>query len=263
MGFFTYCRVQDNAAAAEDVSISSSGTDSKYPASNLKVLPISKPWRSSEINGLHDRDILLDLKVGRSINFFALVNHNLRSGAEVTLRGGGSPSLVAPGPLHHIPYRELDMFSILPQLEGHRYWRISIQEPDRTLFQVGYVILGEASTFDFGFNFGWKYIDNFYNLEHETELGAIHSYGLYDRVRMELLFQHLSDSQGRRYRSFFRSVGRGRLPFFLVPDRDAQDGHFGRLGNELNRTIGFAYRQQLPVRFTEESRGFTVSGEFT
>ena len=261
MGYFTYCRVVDNQAARPDAVISATNQNTNYPDDNLTELPISKFWRTND-RVVTAQTIQINLGAAREIDLVALVNHNFSFTSSVVLRAGSSASPDGSQFTRTIPTRELDMFLILPTVQNFQYWSVQINDTNNRdgFLSAGYLILGRRITFDFGFNFNWKYIDNFYNLRHETEFGAIHSFWLYERVMLELQFEHLLDTQARAYREFFRSVGRGDQPFFLIPDADKQDGHFGRLESKLERTVGHAFRQRLPVRFTEDSRGKTASG---
>ena len=153
------------------------------------------------------------------------------------------------------------MFVVLDTVVQFQYWTIEISDPDNLngFLQAGYLMLGAKQTFDFGFNYGWDYIDEFYNLRYESELGAIDAFPLFDRVVISLRFDNLTEEQGRAYRFFFRSVSRGQRTFFFLPEVDGVDGHFGRVDPKLTRKIGFAKRAGLGFVFTEDSRGKIVT----
>lgn len=254
MGFFTYLRHDNNNAL--DALIVAASEDENFPASNLKILPVSKPYRSAagKITG---QKIRVDYPVVRNTDQFSLINHNLTSLATVTLNGGTTPDPDGSEFTVSMTWREFSMFENLDSTKTFKHWAVLIEDgtnPDGFI-QVGYILPGLKTTFGFGFNFGWSFIDEIVNVELETEFGAPDIRALFRRVKLRLQFQHLSEAQGNTVRALYTGLTKNIIPFFLVPDVDVADGFFGRFTGGFNRTIGLTRRVMVSLSFTEDSIG--------
>ena len=258
MGFFTYLKHDDNNAL--DALIVGASEDINFPASNAKILPVSKPYRSAAGNTTGQK-LRIDIPVTKNTDQVILVNHNLTSSATITLNGGTTPDPDGGEFTTTMTWREFTIFKNLASTQTFKHWAVLIEDPTNLdgFIQVGYVLLGLKTSFTFGFNFGWKFIDEIINVELETEFGAPDVSALFRRVKLRLQFQHLSESQGNTVRSLYTSLSKNVDPFFLIPDLAVADGFFGRFTSKFQRTIGLSRHVAVPLDFTEDSLGKTTS----
>src|SRR3990167_992116 len=77
----------DNKAVASVTTITASSANATYPASNLKLLPITKVWRSATA-ALSSVTLLFDLNAAQTVNVVGLMNANLTSAATLLVEAG-------------------------------------------------------------------------------------------------------------------------------------------------------------------------------
>ncbi len=254
MGFFTYLKHDDNNAL--DALVVGASEEGLFPASNMKILPVSKPYRSEEGNTTGQK-IRIDYATAKSTDQVALVNHNLTNAATITLNGGTSPDPDGSEFTTTITWREFTAFKNLVATQTFKHWAILIEDGTNEdgFIQVGYVLLGLKTSFDFGFTAGWRFTDEIVNVELETEFGAPDISALFRRVKLRLQFKELSETQGNTVRTLYTDLTKNFVPFFLIPDLAVADGFFGRFTSRFERTIGLTRRVSVPLEFTEDSLG--------
>lgn len=257
MGFFTYLKHDDNNVL--DALIVGASEDTSFPASNAKILPVSKPYRSVD-GQTTSQKIRIDYATAKSTDQVSLINHNLTSAATITLNGGTTPDPDGGEFTTTITWREFTAFKNLASTQTFKHWAILIEDVTNQdgFIQVGYILMGLKTTFTFGFNYGWTFADEIVNVELETEFGAPDISALFRRVKLKLVFQHLTEAEGNTVRDFYTGLTKNFVPFFLIPDVAINDGFFGRFTSKLNRIIGFGKRVQVPLDFTEDSIGKTT-----
>ncbi len=254
MGFFTYVKHVDNNVL--DALVVGASENSLFPASNLIVLPVSKPYRSAD-GGTTSQKIRIDFPTSKSTDQVALINHNLTNAATITLNGGTTPDPDGGEFTVAMTWREFTIFENLDSTKTFKHWAILIEDPTNLdgFIQAGYVSMGVKTTFGFGFNFGWRFIDEVVNVELQTEFGSPDVSALFRRVKLRLQFQHLTEAQGNTVRDLYTSLQKNVDPFFLVPDLDVNDGYLGRFTSPFQRTITIGSRAAVPLEFTEDSLG--------
>ena len=258
MGFFTYLKHTDNNIL--DAVIVGASENVNFPASNARVLPVSKPYRSAD-GGTTSQKIRVDFATAKSTDQVALINHNLTSAATITLNGGTTPDPDGGEFTTSLTWREFTIFKNLSATQTFKHWAILIEDSTNLdgFIQVGYILMGLKTTFGFGFNFGWSFIDEIVNVELETEFGAPEIASLFRRVKLRLQFEHLSEAQGNTVRALYTSLNKNVNPFFLIPDLAVADGFFGRFTSRFERIIGLTRRVAVPLDFTEDSLGKSTS----
>jgi hypothetical protein len=230
-------------------TLGSSSASSVYPLSNVNILPIGKPFR---FTGKASENITIDLVTAQSIDFVALVNHNLSSGATITVQAGTTSGVADFSTV--VAWRQYDAFKIFT-VQSKRYWKITIADSGNAdaYIEVGYVLLGDSTEFGFNFTYGWKFSDEFQNAELESEYGVPFVTTLFERIRLQMEFLNLSAANATTFRTFFRALQRNAVPLFLIPDSAVNDGYFGRITSNLERTIDVY--QTMDIEFVQESRG--------
>lgn len=251
MAYFTYLGNDDNEAIG--ATITASTADADYPIANLTALPISKPFR---FTGDAAENILFDLLTAKSINLATVINHNLTAAATITLTAGTTSACgdysVA------IPYRQYDAFKFLGTTRTYRYWKMTFADaanPD-TYIQVGYAMLGLATTLSVNYSYRWRELLEHVNYQFISEMGVEHMARLFKRRRFSFSWNGLSDAQMAEIVSMFSSLECNMTPVFILPDPDLTDGYFGRWTSDPE--ISVDYYRSGSVEFRESSRGRSV-----
>jgi hypothetical protein len=253
MGHATYLSSKDNWLAQTDVTVTvaASSADANYPVANVNVLPVAKPFR---FTGKTSENLQIDLGAARVVNLVAILNHNLTSGATVTVNGGSSANPNGGQYTTTISWREFDAFKLITT-QTWRYWKLIFADTGNTdaFIQVGYVLIGNASDLTFGFNYGWSLEDECSSLELESEYGTAHVASLYYRVLVRLDFDSLTLTEMTVLRNLYLALGRNMRPFFFIPDKVVGDGYFVRWASYFSQVVSL--RRSVSVELKEESRG--------
>src|SRR3990167_396177 len=116
----------DNKAVASVTSITASSANATYPASNLKLLPITKVWRSANA-ALSSVTLLFDLNAAQTVNVAGLINSNLTSAAIVLLEAE-TTSAVSDFSVTLSYVRLYDWVRWLATSQSYRYWRFTLTD---------------------------------------------------------------------------------------------------------------------------------------
>lgn len=250
MSNFAYLTDADNKVSG--ATLSASSADSTYVANNAKALPIAKPWRTT---GDTDEGVVIDLLSAQSIDFVALVNHNISAGATITVSAGTTSACSDYGPTT-MTSRLLDAFLYLPATQSYRYWYVRVQDasnPDGYI-QIGYIMLGNATTAAFNFAYGWSRVRMWENVRLYTEYGVPLIAELFNQRRWALQWNNLSSTDMDSLVAIVDACKRDLTPLFWIPDAAVNDGYFGRWTTDLPVANNFN-RYSSQIEFTEESRG--------
>ena len=252
MGFFTYLKHDDNDFVQDATVLTPSSEDTTYPASTLKVLPISNTWRTT---GVASESLQIALATAKRITVAGWVNHNLTSAAVAKIYGGSTPNPDGSEFQVTIPWREHDMYVELD--ETYRYWKQVVQDPTNTLgyLEFGYPVGGLLTTLEFNFVFGWTVSDEFTNIGG-YEFGVPNLQEGFEQVRVEMSWEELTEAEATTLRTLFRSLKGNLNPFFLIPDPAKYEGYFGRFNGPL--TITRHRRYSGPTQFESDSRGLAL-----
>jgi hypothetical protein len=235
------------------IGVSASSAAAAYPASNVQSLPISKPWRAT---GCAAEYVEIDLGSAKSFNLVALVNHNLTSAAVITVNLGNVPN---PGTIsQQIVWRRYDAFLLFGSLQTYRYIRITITDSGNpaAIVSVGAVLIGNAPTLTFGFNFGWKRADIDNNLTVQSEFNAVNVKPLNYQIALAHQYDQLTDAMMETLRAVHRAAQTNVYPLFWIPDADVNDGYMVRFDAAFTALHGL--RSSAQIGFVEDSRGQAV-----
>lgn len=250
--YFTYLTHADNKAVATATTVSASSEASGYAASNLKLLPVSKHWRST---GDSSEYVEFDLGSAQSISMIALLNHNLTSAATITVRAGSSAAPNGSQFETTLTYREFDAFKLLAAAESWRYWRIIFADasnPDGYI-KVGIVMLGSYTTLAFHWQYGAMFTDSFTNIHRRTGGGAVYAEAVFGIIRHTFSFGPLTQANMATLRTLYRTLRGSANPLFVIPEYGTYEGYFGRFTSEFARTLNF--HEYVDLEFEEDGRG--------
>lgn len=262
----------DLAGTASSVETSASGSgspgspvgsdeDPEYPATNLIAptntghlnLP-SRPAKLLTYEGYWE--LVFDAPV--TIQAIHLVYPNFDADLDVTLEpDGGTPiQLDIPSRWENgwwpSPWQEFD-----PQSSDR--WRLSINEPNSLLLQVGRILLyGSGGFRDIGRDVMWgaEEVEDQGQIEHTTEAGVETLYELFGPRRSFVGQLGLRESQTADLIALHRTARNRILPWTLIPDVDVNDAWFVRfLEPQWSRTREMIEHNIFPFRVQELSRG--------
>jgi hypothetical protein len=253
MSYPAYLSHASNYLISDAATVTASTTASGFPVANVVSLPIAKPHR---FTGDASESYLIDLGSAKEVTLAAVVAHNLSDAAIVTLRGGSSADPDGSQFEEEIEWREREMFLLLDEAETYRYWKLGFEDADNEneFVQVGYVMLGAATRFAFGFKFDWALRDNYENARVESEWGVPHVTKLYNRVNIDIEFEPLLSSEAATLRALVRALDGDTTPFLFIPDADEYEGYFGRFASPVfEQRVGL--RRQASLQFKQDSAG--------
>ena len=249
--YFTYLANADNEAVG--ATITPSTEDSIYPAANLTALPISKVFR---FTGDTSETILFDLLAAMTLSLVAIINHNLTSGATITLTAGTTSACSDYSVA--VSYRADDAFKYIAGGRTYRYWKLTFADaanPDGYI-EIGFVMLGLSTTLSTQFYHQWREVQDHINYEFISEMGVEHVARLYKRRRFIFRWRALTEAQMDEVTGMLAAVEKNYTPLFILPDPSGSDGYFGRWINDPEIDIEY-YRSGM-IEFRESSRGRTI-----
>lgn len=257
MGNFTYLTHEENAVSADACVVTGSTTaSSSYAASNTKSLPIAKHWRST---GVSSENLQIDLGSAKTVDLIGIVNHNLTSSAVITVYAGSAANPDGTQFSTTISWREFDAFKLMSTAQTYRYWKFIFangSNPDGYI-RVGYLLVGNSTTFDFHWQYGAKMTDRFVNLDNISAGGVPYVETKYGIIIHSFEFGPLSVTNMVTLRTLYRDLMGSAKPLFIIPESQTNDGYFGRFINDFARTLN--YYEYANLDFREDGRGRSIS----
>jgi len=232
--WFTYLKDGDNEAVGS--TLIETSENAAFPAENMIVLPVSKPYKTAD-GGLTGQKVQIDLGSAKSIDIFALVNHNLRSGSTIEMRGGATAD---PSTLIATITQRADLaWHILSASVSHRFWSLTMADagnPDNHL-RLGYFIMGLKTTLTFHIQPEWvrERIKIQRSVENELAIPMIGA-ELFRGWRITVSFDGLNLTEEDTLHTFLDSLDLKKVPLLLVPDTNENDAYFVRM--EESHVIG-------------------------
>src|SRR5690606_5721710 len=133
----------------------------------------------------------------KNVNVIAFCSHNFTPDVTVDLREGSSPNpdgtVISVGidwAYHTMGYR-------FPESYDSWYWTIDISDPSNEygVLDIGYLVIGQLTEFNFGFRYGWNFVDMFHNLRSHSEFATPNVAYLNDNRSIALNFEPLNISE--------------------------------------------------------------------
>ena len=256
MGNFTYLRHSQNTAIQTGTTITASTSATAYPSANLKLLPVSKHWRST---GVTSEDLQIAFDAAYAINLLGVINHNLTSAATITVNGGATANPGGGEYTTTITYREFDAFKLLAAAQTWRYWKFIFADamnPDGYI-KVGIPVLGSATTLGFHWRHGSEFADEFVNVFTRSSGGAVYAENIYGIIKHTFRFGPLTVANMATLRTLYRVLKGSASPLFVIPESQTNDGYFGRFTNALTRSLDIY--EFADLQFEEDGRGRDIT----
>jgi len=162
-------------------------------------------------------EIVIDPGQANQASVIALMNHNLTSGATVTIQGNSSDLWTSPPFSQSLSFKAPDMYDMFTA-ETWRYWRLVVDDSARPLadIKIGELILGTLTELDRNYDWDLKEEQIYKNIVHETEGGNFWSYELFDRKSWTMKFSDLTGSQLGEIKALMETVRGNAYPFLAV-----------------------------------------------
>ncbi len=231
--WFTYLKNGSNEMVGATLTETTENVN--FPVENLIALPVSKAFKSAD-GGLTAQKTLIDLGSAKAIDIFALVNHNLQSGATITLKGGAGPD---PSTFSTTLTWRTDLIWKIFASQNFRYWSLTLDDagnPDNYL-RGGYAIMGAKTTLTFQIQPEWarERIKVQRSVENEIGIPMVGA-ELFKGWRIIVSFDGLDLTEEETLHSFLDSLDLKTIPILLVPDTSENDAYFVRM--EASHIIG-------------------------
>lgn len=204
----------DNLKGATLTLSGSWAEDADFPKANLACQRISK---RAGFDTAKSGEIVIDLGQAGQASVIALMNHNLTSGASVSIQGNSSDLWTAPPFSQSLSFRALDMYDIFTA-ETWRYWRLVVDDSTRPVadIRIGELILGTLVELDRNYDWDLKEDQSYKNIVHETEGGNFWSYELFDRKSWTMKFSDLTSLQLSEIKTLMETLRGNAYPFLGV-----------------------------------------------
>ncbi len=229
MANFTYLKSSLNLI--ESATVTASSEDANFLGTNAAALPVSKPWKSAD-GVTTGAKLLIDFGSALEVDAIALVNHNLRSGSTLTVRGGTVTDPDGTDFNTTLTYRAGLSWKLLSSSETWRYWSFELDDsghPDNHT-RAGYAMLGVAVALTTNFRHEWTVSPFRIVRQVENELGApMVGANLADGYSVGVDFGIKNTTQRDEIRDFLSGLQLGVDPILLVPDPGDTEAYFARL----------------------------------
>ncbi len=231
--WFTYLKNGSNELVG--ATLTETTENANFPVENLIALPVSKAFKSAD-GGLTAQKTLIDLGSAKAIDIFALVNHNLQSGATITLKGGAGPD---PSTFSTTITWRTDVAWKIFASQNFRYWSITLDDagnPDNHL-RGGYAMMGAKTTLTFQIQPEWsrERIKIQRSVENEIGIPMIGA-EIFRGWRLIVSFDGLDLTEEETLHAFLDSLDFKTVPVLILPDTSENDAYFVRL--EASHIIG-------------------------
>ena len=225
-----YINVEDNLISQAQVSTGNSDTtDTSFPVSNVQDLPVSKPGRV--LNRASTMKMHIAFPAATSINCIAIVGHNLEDTATINLHAGSSYD---PAHLVTLAWRKNIIFHVFSTPQSYKYWSLNVSDDSNLsgFFQVGYIVMGNLTEFNFGFAVRAEFSNIVYTQRALTDMMSPLVRYQSEQMHLRLTFQNRPMSEMNSLRNFFiANLGVGK-PALFIPYKEGTDCVFGHITNE-------------------------------
>lgn len=245
---------------SDDATITASKEDAAYPAENLYDRQAAKVFRCTSPTAL---TILVDLGSAHAADTVAIINHNLSSGATLSLKAGASspPSTVVATPA----YRAYDLWKSFASTAA-RYWKLDITDANSAALQIGQLILGTRIALPRARRIGEGYSParKRSNISGETYGGVFWNYHLFDRHEFNPSFRIGSAAELAILTALDAAVFGNLYPFVFIPDSSGSEVYYVRKEESFEpreydaRLAGPELVHDYQMTLIEESRGLEI-----
>lgn len=253
MSNLTYLR--SDLDEAKDATITVTDENASYPKANLQAEPVAKTYRSTT-----DSDIRIDMDLGsaKSLDCAALINHNISSGATITLYADSTSTPTANA--NTFTHRVYDMYEYLSSPLSYRYWAIRIQDasnPDGYI-EVGRVLLGDALTITQNY-YRMTRTPRFINARYGSDFLSPEVKALSRIYGLTFDWRNLTKAQADNITDVWDGLSGDAEPILIIPDTDDAECYYGRFAGTYSETAEIMDFRSLSLSFLEDGRGRTIA----
>lgn len=246
-------------AIDSDVVITPSTEDASYPTENLYDQQAANVFRCTSLTAL---TIALDFGGPITADIVALINHNLTSGATLSLKADNSSPATTTRATP--TYRQYDLWKGFVSTTA-RYWLLTIADTNAEAIQIGQLILGVRIALPRARRIAESYSPARMRstISGETYAGVFWNYHLFERRRFNPSFRIASAAELAILDTLDRSVYGDVRPFLYIPDGTGADCYYVRKEQsfepqELDRIAGGEIAHDYQMTLVEESRGLEI-----
>lgn len=238
-----------------DAVLTPSTEDDAYPAEYLIDHQAARVFRGTSQTAL---TILIDFGVAISADTIALVNHNLTSGATLSLKAGATspPASVVATPT----YRAHDLWKGFTATAA-RYWLLEIADANSAPIQIGQLLIGTRVVFPRGRRIGnYQPRTERTIISGETYGGASYHYPVHSRKTFNPTWRVLL-SELAIFETLESAVIGSTYPWLYIPEITAAACYYVRKEpsfepTEFDKSTEPVMDYQMTLR--EEPRGLEV-----
>jgi len=260
MGYLGYLKNENNLIRSAVVGGRLFVSDD-YPWVNAAKLPVSNPCRVRNMYRNSTRasdelavEIRIALPTAQAVDLVAVVGHNLTENAVITVKAGSDIDVSDYS--DPMTARRRTSFLKIASPQTYQFWRIEIKDETNTheFIDIGYLVLGQATTLDFSFREGWIRRDTI------RKIGAEDNYRKLNELEtISINFDAVTETSVDTLRDLFEAAV--DEPLFVIPDVDENDGFFGRFDPQFTREFTLSksgtgesgHRVTCRVRITEDA----------
>jgi hypothetical protein len=196
-----------------DATITPSTVDTSYPVTNLYDRIAAKVFRCTSKTTL---TLEFDLGSAHPADTIAIINHNMTSGASLSLKAGDSPN---PSTGIATPtYRARDIWKAFTDT-SKRYWKLEISDGSNpAILQIGQIIIGRRIAFPVARRIGNYSPARKRNMvKGETYAGSIYNYLLFERAQLNPSFRIGAAADLAVFETLDQTVYGDIHPFVYIP----------------------------------------------
>ena len=257
MGFFACLRSDPtlNFAAESDAALTPSSEATGYPVENATIADdIALRWRTTDAAF---ETVLFEFASARTIDFCALVNHNLSSGATIAVKAGTTSSVSDLSV--SMTWREFDAW-VKFSSTSKAFWKIEVADSGNAdgFIAIGLIMLGVRQTLSFGFNNGWREVRNAINQSGRSTAGVANAniQRMFRQRSYSMAWNDLAASEVvSLVGNLLEPLHGDAEPLLVIPDIDIYQGAFVRQASQPEIEHVSWRQKTVEATFTEEPRG--------
>jgi len=178
-----------------------------------------------------------NLGAAYSIDFLAILNHNISSDATIKAIGADDEDFTTNKVEETITYNANNLYFFFDSAETKQYWKIEIQDPTNPngYIQIGHILLGAYAELNKAY--GKDYDKGKEDLSEEEYSDSNVLYGQQKEPldSMTLPYKGLSDTSVSSILAMFEEAGRSKAVIFCFDYSDPNDNSYYVRNAELNK----------------------------
>lgn len=248
-----------NNLLTADAVITADSEDAAYPVDNLYDKQAAKVFRAESQTALV---VLIDFLAAIQADTIALINHNLSTGATLSLKAGAAspPAAVVATPT----YRQYDLWKGFATVSA-RYWQLEITDMNTEDLEIGQLIIGRRTALPRGRRIaeGFKPARMRNVISAETYAGVFWNYYLFDRRQFNPSFRVGTAAELAVLSALDAAVHGNLYPFLYIPEQSNAECYYVRKDasfepEEIGRVANSELVHDYHMNLIEESRGLKI-----